>query len=208
MKWCMCRFVFIHPLRLLLVPLLTLSLTRYREAERLRAAWSALTTRQTRHNTTRTSQAAVRLAAAGGKKRTLCRLCLNCCRRDPSLLTFYSTACCRSRHPKVSEAKALASLRDIPPVAGKILWARQMERQLRLLSMRLSDVLGEGWENHVDGRPLKAVCDELLRNLDTKRWGIRVEGGELDREPIGCVCVEARSVIYGDGRKSGLSRVW
>lgn len=73
-------------------------------------------------------------------------------------------------HVQVSEAKALASLRDIPPVAGKILWARQMERQLRLLSMRLSDVLGEGWENHVDGRPLKAVCDELLRNLDTKRW--------------------------------------
>lgn len=70
----------------------------------------------------------------------------------------------------MSEAKALSSLRDIPPVAGKILWARQMERQLRLLSMRLSDVLGEGWENHVDGRPLKAVCDELLRNLDTQRW--------------------------------------
>lgn len=70
---------------------------------------------------------------------------------------------------QVSEAKALATLRDIPPVAGKILWARQMERQLRLLSMRLSDVLGEGWENHVDGRPLKAVCDELLRNLDTQR---------------------------------------
>lgn len=71
----------------------------------------------------------------------------------------------------MSEAKALSSLRDIPPVAGKILWARQMERQLRLLSVRLSDVLGDGWENHVDGRPLKAVCDELLRNLDTQRWG-------------------------------------
>lgn len=64
----------------------------------------------------------------------------------------------------------MSSLRDIPPVAGKILWARQMERQLRLLSVRLSDVLGDGWENHVDGRPLKAVCDELLRNLDTQRW--------------------------------------
>lgn len=63
----------------------------------------------------------------------------------------------------------MSSLRDIPPVAGKILWARQMERQLRLLSVRLSDVLGDGWENHVDGRPLKAVCDELLRNLDTQR---------------------------------------
>jgi len=89
----------------------------------------------------------------------------------------------------VSEAKALASLRDIPPVAGKILWARQMERQLRLLSMRLSDVLGEGWENHVDGRPLKAVCDELLRNLDTKRcevWGV----GGLGRRDT-CVCIKS-----------------
>ncbi|CAM9128550.1 unnamed protein product [Discosporangium mesarthrocarpum] len=70
---------------------------------------------------------------------------------------------------EVSEAKTYGSLRDIPPVAGKILWAQQMERQLRLLTARLSNVLGDGWESHVDGRPLKAVCDELLRNLDTNR---------------------------------------
>ena len=69
-----------------------------------------------------------------------------------------------------SEARITATLRDIPPVAGKILWARQIERQLRLLMQRMEDVLGAGWEKHVEGRQLKSVCDELLRNLDTEAF--------------------------------------
>jgi dynein heavy chain 1, cytosolic len=74
---------------------------------------------------------------------------------------------------ELSEARVTATLRDLPPVAGKILWARQIERQLRLLMQRMEDVLGQGWEKHVDGKQLKGVCDELLRNLDTDsffRW--------------------------------------
>lgn len=45
---------------------------------------------------------------------------------------------------ELSEARVTATLRDIPPVAGKILWARQIERQLRLLMQRMEDVLGPG----------------------------------------------------------------
>ncbi|CAM9526710.1 unnamed protein product, partial [Phaeothamnion confervicola] len=74
-----------------------------------------------------------------------------------------------TRRYEPSAARALAGLRDIPPLAGKVLWARQIERQLALLVRRVEAVLGPGWEQHTDGRQLRAVCDELLRNLDTQR---------------------------------------
>jgi len=67
-----------------------------------------------------------------------------------------------------SEARVTAALRDVPPVAGVVMWARQIERQLRLLMTRMEDLLGAGWENHVEGKQLKGVCEELLRNLDTE----------------------------------------
>lgn len=71
---------------------------------------------------------------------------------------------------EASDAKVMAVLRDIPPVAGKILWARQIERQLQLLMQRMEDVLGKGWEVHVQGKELKSTCDELLRKLDTNSF--------------------------------------
>lgn len=67
-----------------------------------------------------------------------------------------------------SEAQVLATLRDVPPVAGKILWARLLERQLLVLMARLEEVLGEGWEKHVDGKQLKEVCEELIRKLNAE----------------------------------------
>ncbi|KAG5186150.1 dynein heavy chain [Tribonema minus] len=66
-----------------------------------------------------------------------------------------------------SGAKMVAGLRDIPPLSGKILWARQIERQLQLLMQRMEAVLGAGWEQHAEGRQLRATCDVLLSNLST-----------------------------------------
>ena len=67
-----------------------------------------------------------------------------------------------------SRAHAAAALRDVPPVAGKILWARQIERRLEVLMRRMRDVLGKGEEQQPEGRELKGTCDQLLGNLDTK----------------------------------------
>ncbi len=70
---------------------------------------------------------------------------------------------------ETSEAKKFADLRDIPPMSGKMVWARQIKRQLGVLVSRLENVLGSSWAQHRDGRQLKSVCDELMRNLDTNR---------------------------------------
>ncbi len=70
---------------------------------------------------------------------------------------------------ETSEAKKFADLRDIPPMSGKMVWARQIKRQLGVLVDRLENVLGSSWAQHRDGRQLKSVCDELMRNLDTNR---------------------------------------
>jgi dynein heavy chain 1, cytosolic len=63
--------------------------------------------------------------------------------------------------------RATADLRDIPPLSGTIIWARQIENQLTTLMKRLEDVLGLGWEEHFEGKQLKEVCDELHTYLDT-----------------------------------------
>ncbi|VDN40000.1 unnamed protein product [Gongylonema pulchrum] len=40
---------------------------------------------------------------------------------------------------------------DIPPVAASILWIRQIDAKLTQYMKRIEDVLGRGWENHVEG---------------------------------------------------------
>ncbi|KAI9606639.1 hypothetical protein H4Q26_006175 [Puccinia striiformis f. sp. tritici PST-130] len=59
-------------------------------------------------------------------------------------------------------------LRDIPPVAGAIIWARQIERQLFTYMKRVEDVLGRGWENYAEGSRLAMDSSNFLKKLDTK----------------------------------------
>lgn len=63
--------------------------------------------------------------------------------------------------------RATADLRDIPPLSGRIIWARQIENQLSTLMKRMEDILGQGWEDHPEGKQLKEVCDELKGYLET-----------------------------------------
>lgn len=65
--------------------------------------------------------------------------------------------------------RVTADLRDIPPLSGQIIWARQIENQLATLMRRIQDVLGTGWEDHLEGKQLKEVCDELRGYLDTSQ---------------------------------------
>ena len=69
-----------------------------------------------------------------------------------------------------SSAAKLSRLRGIPPVAGKILWAKQMERQVQTLMQRMGDVLGPNWGQHIEGRQLRRSGDELLSKLDARAF--------------------------------------
>ena len=67
-----------------------------------------------------------------------------------------------------SEAHAMSQLRDLPPVAGAIIWARQIEKQLDGYMGRVEDVLGEDWALHADGEKLHADSASFRKKLDTR----------------------------------------
>lgn len=67
-----------------------------------------------------------------------------------------------------SEAHAMAQLRDLPPVAGAITWARQIERQLEGYMKRVEDVLGQDWALHSEGQKLAAESNMFRTKLDTR----------------------------------------
>eukprot|EP00429_Kryptoperidinium_foliaceum_P003525 CAMPEP_0176008276 /NCGR_PEP_ID=MMETSP0120_2-20121206/3664_1 /TAXON_ID=160619 /ORGANISM="Kryptoperidinium foliaceum, Strain CCMP 1326" /LENGTH=842 /DNA_ID=CAMNT_0017341061 /DNA_START=53 /DNA_END=2578 /DNA_ORIENTATION=+ len=69
-----------------------------------------------------------------------------------------------------SSAARVSKLRGIPPTAGKILWAKQMERQVHALMERMGDVLGPNWGQHLEGRQLRKSGDELLAKLDARNF--------------------------------------
>lgn len=69
-----------------------------------------------------------------------------------------------------SSASRIAGVRGIPPVSGKILWAKQMERRVHALMKRMGDVLGKEWGQQLEGRQLRRSCDELLSKLDSRSY--------------------------------------
>eukprot|EP00052_Salpingoeca_macrocollata_P029607 m.302067 g.302067 ORF g.302067 m.302067 type:complete len:4524 (+) comp22998_c0_seq7:51-13622(+) len=77
----------------------------------------------------------------------------------------------------------MSEVRDIPPVSGQIIWARQIDRQLTAYLRRVEDVLGRTWENHVEGRHLKEDGDSFRAKLDTQalfdKWSADVQARQL-----------------------------
>ncbi|KAF7729943.1 hypothetical protein EC973_003356 [Apophysomyces ossiformis] len=67
-----------------------------------------------------------------------------------------------------SEAYHMAQLRDLPPISGAIIWARQIDRQLTLYMKRVEDVLGKGWELYAEGQKLQSESSSFRKKLDTK----------------------------------------
>lgn len=67
-----------------------------------------------------------------------------------------------------SEAHAMAQLRDLPPVSGAIIWARQIERQLDGYMKKVEDVLGADWALHTEGEKLQNESNLFRKKLDTR----------------------------------------
>ena len=67
-----------------------------------------------------------------------------------------------------SEAQMMAQLRDIPPVAGAILWVRQIETQLENYMSKVQAVLGEEWMLHTEGEKLQSESHMFRKKLTTR----------------------------------------
>ncbi|KAK9719430.1 dynein heavy chain [Basidiobolus ranarum] len=68
-----------------------------------------------------------------------------------------------------SEAYHMSGLRDLPPISGAIIWARQIERQLSTYMKRVEDVLGKGWELYAEGQKLQSESNSFRKKLDTRQ---------------------------------------
>jgi dynein heavy chain 1 len=62
----------------------------------------------------------------------------------------------------------MAQLHDLPPVAGSIYWARQIERQLDGYMKKVEAVLGENWALHTDGQKLLSESNLFRDKLKTR----------------------------------------
>ncbi|XP_044735865.1 dynein heavy chain, cytoplasmic isoform X10 [Chrysoperla carnea] len=82
-----------------------------------------------------------------------------------------------------SKSCRISMVRDLPPVAGSIIWAKQIDHQLTTYLRRVEDVLGKGWENHIDGQKLKADGDSFRLKLNTQEifddWARNVQSRNI-----------------------------
>ena len=82
-----------------------------------------------------------------------------------------------------SKACKMSHVRDLPPVSGSIIWAKQIDRQLSAYMRRVEDVLGKGWANHVEGQKLKSDGDSFRAKLNTQEifddWARKVQQPNL-----------------------------
>ncbi|XP_055707524.1 dynein heavy chain, cytoplasmic isoform X3 [Phlebotomus papatasi] len=78
-----------------------------------------------------------------------------------------------------SKSCRISNVRDLPPVAGSIIWARQIDNQLTMYLKRVEDVLGKGWESHIEGQKLKNDGDSFRAKLSTfevfQDWARKVQ---------------------------------
>lgn len=97
-----------------------------------------------------------------------------------------------------SEAQMMAQLRDIPPVAGSIIWVRQIEAQLNGYMERVETVLGEDYTKHADGLKLQNESDLFRQKLNPRvifqNWtqAVQKSGASVDGRLF--VIVKARGV--------------
>lgn len=88
------------------------------------------------------------------------------------------------QYPQSKSCK-MSKVYDLPLVSGSIIWARQIERKLSVYMKRVEDVLGKGWENHIEGQKLKndaesfrmklntqSIFDEWCRNIQQKQLNV------------------------------------
>lgn len=82
--------------------------------------------------------------------------------------TLHESFKVKSANYHQSKTAVMGRVRDIPPTSGLIIWTKQIERQLLVYMKRVGDILGEGWENHLEGQKLSQDAEKFRLKLDTQ----------------------------------------
>jgi dynein heavy chain 1, cytosolic len=72
------------------------------------------------------------------------------------------------KHYSNTEAALVSKVRDFPEVSGAIIWAKQIERKLKIYMERVEAVLGKDWKQHPEGKKLFEIGEAFAKKLDTK----------------------------------------
>eukprot|EP00917_Polyrhabdina_sp_WS-2016_P007442 GHVP01016658.1.p1 GENE.GHVP01016658.1~~GHVP01016658.1.p1 ORF type:complete len:4656 (-),score=837.71 GHVP01016658.1:4666-18633(-) len=65
-----------------------------------------------------------------------------------------------------SNSYRAAKARDMPVTSGSMIWMKQLERHLNVSIQRIQDVLGEGWEAHVEGQKILSDGESFQKKLN------------------------------------------
>lgn len=65
-----------------------------------------------------------------------------------------------------SQNRKVCDVLDIPRISGSLIWVKQLEQKLEATLSRVEDVLGKGWEQHIEGQNLKQLGEEFAKKLN------------------------------------------
>jgi len=99
-----------------------------------------------------------------------------------------------------SDAHVAAQLRAQPEIVGAVVWAGELERQLRMYMQRVADVLGAEWAHHAEGQRLHAESDAFLQQLDTRPL-LHAWAADMTRRAAAPRGAVLRVVARGDVRR-------
>jgi len=69
---------------------------------------------------------------------------------------------------RFSDSYHMSQMRDLPPIAGAIIWARQIDRQLQTYMKRVEAVLGSDYEYYAQGQKLQHESASFRKKLETR----------------------------------------
>ncbi|EAR94592.2 dynein heavy chain, cytoplasmic protein (macronuclear) [Tetrahymena thermophila SB210] len=69
-----------------------------------------------------------------------------------------------------TETSVLCKVRDIPNIAGSVIWTNQMIKKLNKYMDQMADVLGEKWVEHPLGQKCKETCEAFKNHLNPQQF--------------------------------------
>lgn len=69
-----------------------------------------------------------------------------------------------------TDAAKISQVRDIPANSGQVIWAKQLNRRLRVYMERVESILGPDWYEQPEGRELKEIGQQFESHLNVQKF--------------------------------------